>query len=172
MRTILPILLLVCLAACGAEKPAGVDPLAGYAVYGEAFQPEDAVPVEAVLAERAHYAGRAVKVEGRVAEVCRAAGCWLTLQAEGENIRIHVPRDEAGAYVFTVPTDLSGKRVVVYGELAAHEVTKAMHDHYEEDAGHAPQEGEEHDAGAAPHTELQMIARGVLVEKEAAASDA
>ncbi|RMF51796.1 MAG: DUF4920 domain-containing protein [Bacteroidetes bacterium] len=191
MRSIVLSTLVFVLAACGGERPEAADSAAAYDVYdlyGEAFAPDDAVPVEAVLAERDAYVGRPVKVEGRVAEVCQAAGCWLTLQAEDGNIRIHVPRDEEGAYVFTVPTDLSGKRVVVYGELTTEEVTEAMHDHDEEDAGHAMHEGEGHDAdaghamhegeghhaeaGEAPRTELQMIASGVLVEKGETAAGA
>ncbi len=148
------------LAACRNEPPA--EPASPYDAYGAALTDEGAMPVQAVVAQRERYVGQTVKVEGTVAAVCQARGCWLTLQTtDGENVRVVVPRTEDGSdYVFTVPKDISGRRVVVEGTLAEETLSAAAHHHMAEDAG-ADIEAD----AAGPVQELQLTARGVLVEK-------
>ena len=160
------LLLALALGACGSEQAAdapeaaATDALTPYDVYGESFSDEGAVPVQAVVAEREEYLGRSVKIEGTVAEVCQMAGCWLTLQTgDGNNIRILVARKEDGNYAFTVPKDISGRRVVVQGMLAEETLLEGTQRHLAEDAGRAVD-----DETLAPKTELQMTAQGVLIE--------
>ncbi len=160
------LLLAHALGACGSEQAAdapeaaATDALTPYDVYGESFSDEGAVPVQAVVAEREEYLGRSVKIEGTVAEVCQMAGCWLTLQTgDGNNIRILVARKEDGNYAFTVPKDISGRRVVVQGMLAEETLLEGTQRHLAEDAGRAVD-----DETLAPKTELQMTAQGVLIE--------
>ncbi len=160
------LLLALVLGACGSEQAAdapeaaATDALTPYDVYGESFSDEGAVPVQAVVAEREEYLGRSVKIEGTVAEVCQMAGCWLTLQTgDGNNIRILVARKEDGNYAFTVPKDISGRRVVVQGMLAEETLLEGTQRHLAEDAGRAVD-----DETLAPKTELQMTAQGVLIE--------
>ncbi len=160
------LLLAFALGACGSEQTsdapeaAATDALTPYDVYGESFSDEGAVPVQAIVAEREEYLGRLVKIEGTVAEVCQMAGCWLTLQTgDGNNIRILVARKEDGNYAFTVPKDISGRRVVVQGMLAEETLLEGTQRHLAEDAGRAVD-----DETLAPKTELQMTAQGVLIE--------
>ncbi len=160
------LLLALALGACGSEQAAdapeaaATDALTPYDVYGESFSDEGAVPVQAIVAEREEYLGRSVKIEGTVAEVCQMAGCWLTLQTgDGNNIRILVARKEDGNYAFTVPKDISGRRVVVQGMLAEETLLEGTQRHLAEDAGRAVD-----DETLAPKTELQMTAQGVLIE--------
>ena len=156
------------LAACQSEAPQAYDTADTYDLFGETLTPEGAVPVQAVVAEPATYLDQAFKVEGTVAEVCQEAGCWLTLQTDtGTNIRIHVARDDAGAYAFTMPKDISGRRVVVQGTLTETTLSEEMAEHYEEDGAMAEHHDEDagHDEDAASRAELQMTASGVLVEK-------
>lgn len=166
-HTTIYLLLALALSACGsdqaAETPeaAATQVLTPYDVYGQAFSDEGAVPVQAVVAEREAYLGRSVKIEGTVAEVCQMAGCWLTLQTgDGNNVRILVARTEDGDYAFTVPKNISGRRVVVQGMLAEETLLEGTQRHLAEDAGR------EVDAEAlSPKAELQVTAQGVLVEK-------
>ncbi len=175
MRTLLSLLTLCFLAACGSEPPAAPSG----ALFGEAFPEADALPTEAVLANPDAYLGKEITVAGRVAEVCQGNGCWLTLQTNGDNIRINVARTDDGAYAFTVPTDLSGRRVVVRGVLEAAEFTEAIAEHYAEDARRTEDDARDHDGDDHhngddqhdadhdehhPMTELQMTAVGVRVE--------
>ena len=133
-----------------------------YRVYGESLTPDDALPVEAVAAAPSTYVGEVVKVEGTVREVCQVKGCWLTLQAEaGPDVRIRVPKTGTGAYRYTVPADLSGRRVVVEGKLEESTLTEAEQRHLASDAGG--------DLGGdvQPLIELSMTATSVLVKTEA-----
>ena len=149
------------LGACGAEEPSDVSVTDdAYDHFGEAFSEEGAVPVQAVVAERAQYLDQTVTIEGTVAEVCQNQGCWLTLQTgDGNNVRVLVARKESGDYAFTVPKDISGRRVIVHGTLAEETLLEGTQQHLAQDAGR------DVDADAlAPKTELQLTAQGVLVE--------
>ncbi len=165
-HTALLLTLALMLGACNsdsAETPAAaaVQASSAYDTFGESFSDEGAVPVQAVVAEREAYIGQSVKIEGTVAEVCQMEGCWLTLQTgEGNNIRILVARKESGDYAFTVPTDISGRRVVVQGTLAEETLLEGTQRHLAEDAGI---EVDEEDL--APIAELQLTAQGVLIAK-------
>lgn len=158
----LPLLLLfavLTLAACRTEAPEVPDAAAGYEAHGAALTPEGAMPVQAVVADLARYDGQRVKLEGTVAEVCQQAGCWLTLQTDrAPGVRIRVARDDDGQYVFTVPTDISGRRVVVEGTLTAETLSAELQQHLDEDAGRPA------DSLYVPQDELQLTADGVLIE--------
>ena len=107
-----------------------------YDVYGEAFDAIGALPVDAVLAERTLYAGERVSVEGTIHAVCQMKGCWLTLRSlNGEDLRVDVARTEEGAYAFTVPKDLSGRRAVVRGVLSEEEISEAEAHHMAAEGG-------------------------------------
>lgn len=60
------------------------------------------------------FVGRAVAVEGEVADVCQAAGCWLELRAADgpRSLKVKV---EDGVMVF--PKDSRGKRARAQGEV-------------------------------------------------------
>ena len=157
------LVLVLLLGACQSEHTDGegiaVENL--YDIYGEAITDEGAVPVQAVVAEWEQYLGQVVKIEGTVAAVCQMKGCWLTLQTnDGNNIRILVDRTETGDYAFTVPTDISGRRVVVQGTLAETVLTEDEQQHLAEDTDETVDPDTRHS-----QTELQMRAQGVLVEK-------
>ena len=165
-QTAVLLILALVLGACGAEQAdapaaAATDTSSPYDVFGEAFSDEGAVPVQAVVAERDQYVGKPVKIEGTVAEVCQMAGCWLTIHAgAGDNVRILVARKESGEYAFTVPKDISGRRVVVQGTLAEETLLEGTQRHLAEDAGREVDE-----ESLAPKAELQLTAQGVLIEK-------
>lgn len=165
-HTVVFLTLALVLGACSgeyAEVPAAaaVETSSLYDAYGQSFSEEGAVPVQAIVAEREAYLGQSVKIEGTVAEVCQMQGCWLTLQTgEGNNIRIMVARKESGDYAFTVPNDISGRRVVVQGTLAEETVLEGTQRHLAEDAGREVDEDT-----LTPIAELQLTAQGVLVEK-------
>jgi hypothetical protein len=60
------------------------------------------------------YVGRTVAVEGEVADVCQAAGCWLELRA-ADGPRTLKVKVEDGVMVF--PKDSRGKRARAQGEV-------------------------------------------------------
>ncbi len=100
MRRLLPLLLLVVLAAC---KP---DP----DVYGAAAD-VSALEAQATTLAAAPAAGPAT-VRGVIGEVCRM-GCWFYLLDEEDLTYVDL---DLGAG-FVIPPDSSGRRVVVAGRL-------------------------------------------------------
>lgn len=122
------ILFLMGMAACNRAVPLHDD------IYGFAADPADAVPVEAVVSEPEHYAGRKVAVAGTVHEVCQMDGCWLMLRSmdTDRGLRVHAELDEGGAYKFTVPGDISGRYAIVFGTISVPD--EGAEAHYQEDA--------------------------------------
>lgn len=149
LRT-LPLLLaasaLLGLAAC-ADRPAtetassaAADPMtpaeAAGIVVGEGVPQGEALSTDELVAQADALEGKTVTVEGTVREVCQKAGCWLTLAgADGQTVRVAVPKDEGGVYAFTFPTDASGGRVRLVGQLAVEEESVEDQRHYALDGG-------------------------------------
>jgi hypothetical protein len=134
--------------------------ISAHDTYGDALTTEGAIPATTVLAEREQYVGKTVKIEGTISEVCQMMGCWLTLQAgDGHNIRVAVPRDEEGNYVYTVPKDISGRHAIVEGTLTEETLDEETQRHL------AEEKGEEAPEDLEPISELQLTASGVLIEK-------
>ena len=95
-------------------------------------------------------------VKGTVKEVCKREGCWLRLDDGTENgIMIRMKDHE-----FTVPKDIDGKTVYVFGTAKKTTTSVKLLKHYAEDAGKTK---EEIDAIIAPKTEITMDAAGVKV---------
>jgi len=91
-----------------------------------------AVTLEEIAGDGGTYVGQSVRVVARVAEVCQKKGCFFIAQ-EGDS----VVRVSFKDYGFFVPTDISGKRVSLVGEVVAREVTADEAAHYTEDLGAA-----------------------------------
>ena len=66
----------------------------------------------------------------RVAQVCQAKGCFFIAQEGATTMRVSF-KD----YGFFVPTDISGKRVTLAGELIQRELTPVAVEHFAEDLG-------------------------------------
>ena len=144
-----------------------------YASFGESVVLEDGMTTldpAALTSDPLAYGGTVVRVEGTVAEVCKMAGCWLTLQtSEGSGganptappVRVQVPRDEAGEYVFTFPKDLGMVEAIVEGTVAVDTLGVDELRHYAEDEGRS---AAEIDAITEPQPQIVLTARGALVK--------
>ncbi|WP_412069595.1 DUF4920 domain-containing protein [Rubrivirga sp. IMCC43871] len=174
----LSLLLCLALVACASDAPEAPDarpdadvsavetdgtPFGGPVPSGVALSPDD------LAADAETYAGKTVVVEGTVREVCQQAGCWLTLaSADGQTIRVEVPRDETESYVYTFPKDIDGQTVRLAGRLAVE--TESVEDlrHYAQDAGASDAEL---DAITAPRQTLVLTASGAEVAPAATEAD-
>ena len=97
------------------------------------------VTLTQIASDGAAYVGESVRVAARVSQVCRKKGCFC-IAREGDA----VVRVSFKDYGFFVPTDISGKRVTLVGEVVAKEVTTEEAEHFAEDLGNsgpAPQPG-------------------------------
>ena len=169
MSRFLSLLLLLTVSACQpsdqtSDTPDGSETsesAAPYQIYGESLTPDGAISVVSVAAAPSTYVGSTVKIEGEVMQVCQMKGCWLTLKAaSGPDVRIRVLKTDTGAYLYTVPTGLSGRRVVVEGKLEQNALSEEEQQHYAEDAG-----GDLY-GDVQPFLEISMTASGVLVMDE------
>ena len=174
----------------GDENAASAIDYQGFDSYGDASThaatTKDVVTPVELVSRISDLQGKDVTVTGTVREVCQAAGCWLTLDTadgsddqESTTIRISVPRDDDGNYVFTVPKDISGRSAYVTGYVEEQEVDQATLDHYAEDAARAAGEsveemhGDEAAESDAAHDapkvkEIRITAKGVSLEPAAA----
>ena len=158
IRSTLLVLLAATLALAGC-RPSDAPTRTTGDTYGETVETATALPIETVAAEPDTYSGQTITVEGRITEVCQKKGCWLALDAAGTPVRVMVARTDAGDYTFTVPTDVSGSRAVVQGQMTMKTLTPEDQRHMAEDAGETSSDEE-----LAPQQELQIIARGVHIQ--------
>lgn len=151
-RTLVAFLALAagCAAAVAADRS-----------FGEPLSPElEVTPIADILADPDAWAGRRVRVEGRVAGVCRHQGCWLELVApDRAAIRVQV---EDGVIVF--PRDAEGREAVAEGEVEILDLTR---ERYEEWLRHQAEEaGEEFDAsrvGDGPYRIVRLRGTGAVI---------
>ena len=95
-------------------------------------------------------------VKGKVKEVCKAEGCWLTLETDNGERFFVKNKDHA----FLVPLALEGKSVVVEGSAEKKITSVKELKHFAEDAK-KPQS--EIDAITKPKEEVRMQATGIKV---------
>ena len=161
---VLPALALA-LGACQTEPAAPEVPattVAGYDAFGEAFTDTSAaLTVDDAAAQIATLDSTTVTVAGTVTEVCQKAGCWAALKTtDGTMLRVNVAKNDSGAYRFTMPKDIAGRRVIATGFL---EETTLPADH----AQHMAEESGAHDSTKVytDARELRLTASGVLVRQ-------
>lgn len=98
-----------------------------------------------------------LKITGTVLAVCKAKGCWMTIQSEKGAPEIFVKFKD---YAFFMPKDIAGKKVLMQG-YAFKEVTdvKTLR-HFAEDEGKSKAEIEKI---TQPKDEYKFLANGVVI---------
>lgn len=99
-----------------------------------------------------------VKVKAKVESSCAKKGCWMNLIIDDKNSAFVKMKD----YGFFVPTEISGKTVVLEGIAFTKITSVAELKHYAEDAK-KPQA--EIDAITEPKQEIRFLANGIMVVK-------
>lgn len=109
---------------------------------GEPLAAMEAVPLATVLANVEQYAGKPVRIEGQIQDVCSKKGCWMVLQ-DGEATARVTFKD----YGFFVPKDATGARATIVAQVTRETMTEEMAKHLASeskdgnpDAIHGPQE--------------------------------
>ena len=98
------------------------------------------------------------KFTAKVKEVCKAKGCWMTLELpNGEESMVRF-KD----YGFFVPTDIEGKEVTLEGLAYVEQMSIADQKHFAKDGG-MPKE--EIDAITEPKMTYGFEAKGVLIKQ-------
>lgn len=126
------------------------------AQFGKQLTAENAITAKQLVNKVTKADGPvAVKVKGKVNDVCKMEGCWLKLETDKGSIMVKM-KDHA----FLVPTAVNGKEVVIEGTAEQKITTVEMLKHYAEDAGKSE---EEIAKITEPKKEILINADGVLV---------
>lgn len=151
------------ISSCGNDegKPAGdsvkTDSVA-VSYFGDTITPEGAIPAAQIKEKLAHHDSLAMKVEGKIVEVCQKKGCWMELElANGESMRVTF-KD----YGFFVPKDAGGKTVIMDGYAYNDTTSVAQLRHYAEDGGKPKEEIEKI---TEPEVAVSFEAHGVIIKK-------
>lgn len=106
-------------AAAPAPAPAPTMTANG-ASFGAGVKLETSTPIGSILADPKAFAGKSVRVEGMIVDVCPKRGCWMDLagQAPGEKLKFKVVDGE-----MTFPMDAKGKYAVAEGVVAVNELS-------------------------------------------------
>ncbi|MFT5264342.1 MAG: hypothetical protein ACI8YQ_003088 [Polaribacter sp.] len=153
-QILLIVILSIGLFSCNSSvKTSGTT---GVEYFGAKIDDKNVMPYAKLVSEMGTNDSLAVKVKGRVAEVCQAKGCWMSIVEEGKEDMFVKFKD----YGFFMPLDISGKEVIMEG-YAFREVTSVEElQHYAEDEGKSP---EEIAAITQPEEELKFMASGVIL---------
>ena len=97
---------------------------------GADFTDAKAVPLADVLADVNAYAGKTIKIEGKVKDVCQNKGCWLVVTDGEREMRVTF-KD----YGFFVPKDSADREVILEGTVAKKTLSEGAAQHYAEESG-------------------------------------
>jgi len=104
-------------------------------VYGQVSEEKSPVAVDD-LQNRLVDDAFAGQIKGKVAEVCKAEGCWIRLQKkDGSTMMVR-----AKNHAFLMPENIVGKTVLIEGNATVKETSEEMRKHYAEDAGKSREE--------------------------------
>jgi len=106
-------------AAAPAGTPAAA-PTTGGATFGAGVKLDTSTPIASILADPKAFAGKSVRVEGMVVDVCPKRGCWMDLAgaAPGEKLKFKVVDGE-----MTFPLDAKGKYAVAEGVISVNDLS-------------------------------------------------
>ena len=159
---------LLLLAACTtytetevAVEETVVNPLEGYAVFGDTISPEGAISAEEMLAkynEMKEGDTLDVKFTSVIENVCQAKGCWMNLELSEEESAYIRFKD----YGFFMPLNASGSEAIAEGRafVSVRSVEALQHD--AEDEGLSE---EEIAAITEPEVSFSFTAHGVLIKE-------
>jgi len=110
------------------EKSAEVVPEAPAAGehFGAAFTTtEAAITASALLDDPSAHVGKTIRVEGRVADVCQKAGCWMVISDENRTMRVLMKDHD-----FSVAKDGAGSWATIEGTVVEKANDKAEAEHF------------------------------------------
>lgn len=128
---------------------------------GAVLSPADTTPLASILDHPEQFAGKSVRIEGVVKDVCSKMGCWMTVAATdgGRELRVKV---EDGVIVF--PVSARGKRAIAEGVVETNELSRESYLKTQEHM--AEEQGRPFDPtkiGSGPFKTVQVKGSGALI---------
>ena len=91
--------------------------------FGVGIDMETITPIRDIVAEPDAWAGKTVRVEGRVAGVCAKKGCWMELESrDGDRLRVKVEDD-----VIVFPRESQGRWAVAQGTVEVDDLSREQY---------------------------------------------
>jgi len=122
--------------------------------FGAKFTDAKTVKLEDVLASVDSYAGKTVKVEGTIKDVCQQKGCWLVVTDGTRQMRVSF-KD----YGFFVPKDVKERKVVLEGTVSKKTITEGAAQHYASESA----DKVDPESIQGPQQVIAMVATGVEI---------
>lgn len=153
---LLSVFVLLAPASQPTSQPAGNPDMGKKSVVhrGAPFKLDEQMTMDELTKDPKAYAGKTVKVSGKIATVCKKKGCWLTLAGMDKTSRARITMKDYG---FFVPRDSKGHAAIVEGKVEVKTLSEAERKHLADDAGKKVSE--------IPENELRIVATGVEVRK-------
>lgn len=149
LRT-LALSLLLASAPAAADAPTSTS----WVSYGQPMKVQTApIPAKDFLADPGAHVGKTVLIEGRVADVCQKAGCWMVLAEGDKSIRVLTK-----AHKFFVAKDSTGQSCRIEGVVMAKEIKAEEVAHFESESANKDLIPEKSVQGT---TTFELVASGV-----------
>jgi hypothetical protein len=156
MKKILLAFVVFVTVAANAQDSTEIKPAVKGVVYGAAVSENGEAITPNDLQSKLSNGVFEGTVTGKVKEVCKSMGCWITLEkADGKSLMV-----KSKEHGFFMPQDLTGKTVIIEGTASIKEVSEDKRKHMAEDAGKSKAEIKKIKG---PEKEVQFIATGVKV---------
>jgi hypothetical protein len=156
MKKLLTVLSISFSLAVSAQEASEIKPAEKGVVYGSSLSEAGQVITPNDLQAKMVNNVFEGKITGKVKEVCKTMGCWITLE-KNDGTTLMVKSKDHG---FFMPQNLAGKTVVVEGAAAVKEVSEEKRKHLAEDAGKSKKEINKIKGS---EKQLQFIAKGIQV---------
>jgi hypothetical protein len=104
--------------------------------FGEKITEKGAIASTKLVKEMKGKESLNVKLSGKIEQVCKKKGCWMTMDM-GNNQKVMIKFKDYG---FFVPLDCNGKTAVIEGVAKKEVIDVAALRHYAEDAGKSKEE--------------------------------
>jgi hypothetical protein len=130
---------------------------------GEKLSTTATLKIDQCIAKAKDLAGKSVKCEGTVTQVCVKKGCWFALAANTDAKPADTVRITSEGYRFFVPTDAVGQTAVVEGKIEIKEMSIEEAQHMADDA--AKSTGKPAEKVTAPQVEVRIASVAVEMKK-------
>jgi hypothetical protein len=158
----LGILALAGILSLGLANPTWAKAECKAETFGAGVDLEETTAIASILAAPDGFNGRLVRVEGKVHEVCRMAGCWMEIVGEdGSGTSLKVKVDD-GVIVF--PVSSLGHQAVAQGTVEVQEMTRERYvAHQQHLADEMNETFDESSIGDGPFQSVQVHGTGAEV---------
>ena len=121
---------------------------------GAKFTLKDSMSLDELAKDAKKFAGKTVKVTGKVKAVCKKKGCWITMAGANPQAKARVTFKD---YAFFAPYDAAGTMGTVEGTVEVKTLSEGERKHLADDAGKK--------LADMPKVELRLMANALEVRR-------